>query len=229
MDTFFAVAVLLTVYLLFRHFRFKRLVAAGQSHGLTISAGPLPDERAQWSTLANIVHTHVPTSWGYSVHGLLDGQPLRMQEQEIRSTLGSNRVWHTLVVVDLKDNILPEFTLRAGGGRPVLRQLLAPIVDPLVRSLGGELAPPDPGAGISSIAVDTEFCNRWLLAGSDPAALERFFDACMRRRLLALDIKGEIGGSGTLLVWFTEASLSPSELNQLLQGAREVRDAIASQ
>lgn len=227
MDPFFAVAVLLTAYLLFRHFRFKRLIAGGQSHGLTIAAVPLPDERAQWSTMANLVHTHVPASWGYRVHCLLDGHPLRMQEQKMRKTLGSNPVWHTLVVVDLKDNILPEFSLRAGGGRPVLRQLLTPIVNPPVRSLGGELAPPDPGAGNSSIAADTEFCNRWLLAGSDPAAVERFFEAALRKRLLALDIKGEIGGSGAVPVWFTEASLSPTQLDQLIQGAREVRDAIA--
>lgn len=227
METFLMLVLVVTVILVIQHFRFHRLVAAGAKQGLTITAGPTLEQRESWTTLACHVHQHVPTSWGYSAQGRIDGQPVRMQEQEIRQSLGSNREWHTLVVLDLPGANLPEFWLHRGGGRPLLRQLMAPMVDPLVRALGGDPTPAEPGAGIPRIAADTEFCARWQLGGSDAQALVDFFDPAMRRKLLALELEGDIGGAGDVLAWFPARALRSSSLAHLLEGARRLHTAFA--
>lgn len=126
------------MFLLVQRLRFRSLVAAGQALGFTVTAGPTLEQRETWNELARHVHSHVPTSWGASAEGRVQGLPVRMQAQEIRGTVNGNREWHTLVILDLANTTLPAFALRRGGGTPLLRQVMAPMVDPLVRALGGD-------------------------------------------------------------------------------------------
>lgn len=228
METLVGLVLVVAVLLVVQHFRFRNLVAAGAAQGLAITAGPTLEQRESWTLLARHVHQHVPTSWGYSAQGSIEGQPVRMQEQEIRQSLGSNREWHTLVVLTLPGARLPDFTLHQGGGRPLLRELVAPMVDPLVRSMGGDPTPAEPGAGVASIAADTEFCARWQLGGPDAQALADFFDPATRRTLLALGLDGDLGGAGDTLVWFPARALRPSSLAHLVEGARRLRAAFAT-
>lgn len=225
METWIGLIVIIAVFLLVQRLRFRSLVAAGRALGFTVTAGPTLDQRNAWTELARHVHSHVPTSWGASAEGRVQGQPVRMQEQEIRRTINGNREWHTLVVLDLADTTLPEFTLQRSGGTPLLRQVMAPMVDPLVRALGGDPTPAAPGAGVASIAADAAFCARWQVSGADTQGLERFFDAATRAKILALELDGELGGGGSTLAWFAPCALKPSQLPQLIDGAQRLRGA----
>lgn len=225
METFIGLIVIIAVFLLVQRLRFRSLVAAGQALGFTVTAGPTLEQRETWTELARHVHSHVPTSWGPSAEGWVNGQPVRMQAQEIRRTINGNREWHTLVILDLANTTLPAFTLQRSGGTPLLRQVMAPMVDPLVRALGGDPTPAAPGAGIASIAADAAFCARWQLSGTDTQALEHFFDAATRAKILALELEGELGGSGSTLAWLAPCALSSSQLPRLIEGAQQLRAA----
>lgn len=101
METFLGLIAIFAVFLLVQRLRFRSLVAAGQALGFTVTAGPTLEQRETWNELARHVHSHVPTSWGASAEGRVQGLPVRMQAQEIRRTVNGNREWHTLVILDL--------------------------------------------------------------------------------------------------------------------------------
>jgi hypothetical protein len=205
---------------------------AAQAVGLTFVGGPLPEQRDRWRAWARLVHALEPTSWGHTLHGTFEGALLEVQEQELKTTVSSNRAWHCLVVWTLPAHPaggLTAFRLEraAAAGRGLLRDGVAPLVDPVIQALGGEPDLPPPTVP-DEVARDADFSRRFLLVGEEPSALAAHFDAARRQALYQWDPTGCIAGQGQTLVWLRPGRAGPTRIAALLDDARKLRLHCAS-
>jgi hypothetical protein len=213
------IALLVGIYMV----RTAWMQRAAEAAGLDFLAAPSLEQREDWRALARGVQGLEPTTWGHALRGRVDGAELALQEQELKTSVSSNRVWHTLVVWTLPDARLPAFTLdRAHNGRGWLRDSVAPLVDPAVRALGGDPVPPIPRTP-DEIARDTDFSQRFVLEGPDPPALQAHFGADRRAALRRWDPSGRIGGEARTLVWLRPGRAGPTQLEDVLRDARALR------
>lgn len=226
MDTLILLLIVIAIALVVHEIRSRWMRRAAAAVGLQFDAGPPPDRRDPWRALAGHVHGDEPTTWGHTLRGSIDGAALALQEQEFKTS--SNREWHTLVVWTLPDAGLPRFRLfRAHSGRHWVRQLLAPLVDPSVRALGGDPDPTPPSVPVP-IARDADFAQRYSVIGPDPDALIRHFDAKRRRAILALDPAGPVASDSQRLIWLRPGRAGPTVLPTLLAELRALRRTFAA-
>lgn len=227
MDTLILLVVVIAVFLVIHQVRTHWMKRVATTLGLEYALAPSPEQREAWRPLARRVHDLEPTTWGNVLRGRIDGAALSLLEQELKPTLSSNREWHTLVIWTLPEAGLPIFNLfRPQEGRPWFRELMAPVVDPAVRALGGDSNPAPPSVPVP-IAQDVEFARRQAVIGPDPDALIRHFDASRRRAILQLDPQGPVASDGQRLIWLCPGRAGPLRLPTLLAEARALRRRFA--
>lgn len=228
MDTVILLVVVIAIALLVHEVRSRWLRRAATGVGLTVDAGPTAAQRDAWRSIARRVHDLEPTQWGPTLRGTIQQAALTLVEQELRPSLSSNREWHTLVIWTLPAAGLPVFNaFRPGTARPWFRELVAPVVDPAVRALGGDPNPAPPSVPVP-IAQDAEFSRRYSVIGPDPDALIRHFDAARRRAILTLSLEGPVASDGQRLIWLRPGRAGPSVLPTLLAEVQALRRAFAS-
>ncbi|MCU0754076.1 MAG: hypothetical protein MUE46_03010 [Xanthomonadales bacterium] len=228
MDTVILLVIVIAVALVVHEIRSRWMQRAARAVGLSFGAGPHVDQRGPWRALAARVHDREPTTWGHTLRGSFDGATLALQEQELKPSISSNREWHTLVIWELPGAGLPIFRLdRSSDGRPWLREMVAPFVDPAVRALGGDPDPAPPSVPVP-IAQDTDFSRRFAVVGPDADALIRHFDAGRRRAILTLDPRGPVASDSQRLIWLRPGRAGPTALPALLAETRALRRAFAA-
>lgn len=228
MDTLILLVIVIAVALVIHEVRSRWLRHAATAVGLSFEAGPTPEQREAWRLVSRRVHDLEPTTWGHLLRGTVNGAALTLVEQELKPSLSSNREWHTLVIWTLPDAELPVFNLfRPQEGRPWFRQLLAPVVDPAVRALGGDPDPAPPSVPVP-IAQDADFSKHYSVIGPDPDALIRHFDAARRRAIVGLAADGPIASDSQRLIWLCPGRAGPTVLPTLLARARALRRTFAA-
>ncbi len=213
------IGVLLVIYSVRTHWMRRAAATAG----LDFSVGPSAEQREAWRALTQHLHNLEPTSWGHTLRGVINGAALALQEQQLKTSVSANGEWHTLVIWTLPDAGLPIFKVfRASEGRPWIRALVAPLVDPAVRALGG-----DPGAAPPSmpvpIAQDAAFASRFCLVGPNPDALIAHFAAARRAALCALEVSGPVASDSQRLIWLRPGRAGPMSLTTVIREARALR------
>lgn len=228
MDTLILLVIVIAAALAVHEVRTRWLRRAATAIGLSLAAGPTPEQREAWRPITRRVHDLEPTTWGHLLRGTVDGAALTVVEQAVKPTVSSNQEWHTLVIWTLPDAGLPMFNLfRPQEGRSWFRKLLAPVADPAVRALGGDPDPAPPSVPVP-IAQDADFANRYSVVGPDPDALIAHFDAARRRAIMALTLEGPVASDSQRLIWLRAGRAGPTVLPTLLAEARALRRTFAS-
>lgn len=228
METVILLVVVLAVYLMIHEVRTRWTARSAKALGLDFALAPTPGQREAWRAIARRVHDLEPTTWGPVLRGTIDEAALTLLEQELRPTLSSNREWHTLVIWTLPDAGLPVFNrFPPQEDRPWFRQLVAPLVDPAVRALGGDPDPAPPSVPVP-IARDADFARHHRVIGPDPDALISHFDAARRRAILTLAADGPVASDGQRLIWLRPGRAGPTVLPDLLAQARALRRTYAA-
>lgn len=213
MKTLVFILVIAAVAIVWHRMRMGRLQASGKTLGLTVSDGPASDQREPWMALSAWVHDRVPTAWGTNAEGLIEGHRLQLQEQQLRSSIGAQPVWHVLVVWTLERVALPSFRLSLEQSPGALGRMGAAITAPL----SAHFAEREGVDEFQVVSLDSVGADGWVLHALDPVKAQAWWSNVPIEAFDDLKYVKALGGEGDQLVALMEGQMNSVELDVLVK------------